>query len=1110
MEGTKLRTLVAALLPVAACLLQGWFWVQIEPLAWFLFYPAVFLGARLGGLRGGLLATLIALPLGIYFFIPYHGSFIAQDAASLYSALVFAILGILFSLTHETRRQMREKQGLLAERERSLEVLELINTCRNRQDLMQAVMDLARRWTGCEAVGIRLKEGDDYPYYETLGFAKEFVLAENQLCARDARGQTLRDRQGNPVLDCMCGNILCGRFDPSQPFFTAHGSFWSNGTTRLLASTTEADRQARTRNRCNGEGYESVALIRIHTAGETFGLLQCNSRQPGRFTAPLLSQLEWLAGQLAAPLARWQAEDLRRETQQRFAAAFAASPVGMCLINWEDRRIVDLNPAHLANLGLHRQEEAIGKTAAELGIVIQPAPGAESRLDTGQAGTLRNVEMQARHPDGTQRDYLVSTEFMEVGRRKEVFWLQLDITRHKRAEEAVKRAAAYHRRLIEASLDPLMAISPEGRITDVNHATELATGFAREELTGSDFADYFTLPEKARAVFMQVFSTGSVTNFPLELRHREGTTISVLYNAATYRDETGRVMGVFAAARDITERKRAEEGMRRTTQLLESVRLALCSYLESGNAQAPFDFLLKTLLSLTHSEFGFLDEVLRDEQGAPYKLNLALSNIAWNEETRKLYEQIAARHFEFRNLKNLAGLPATTGAPVIANEAPHDPRAGGLPAGHPAIHTFLGLPLRFGGELVGVAGIANRPGGYDETMAGFLEPFLAACSSIIHAVRARTRERQALEALRESEALLKTAGRTARFGGWRVNLAEGRVVWSDEVACLHGKEPGYAPSVEEGISFYAPEWRERITQVFTACAREGAPYDEELEIITAQGQRVWVRTLGEAIRGADGAIVQVQGSFQDITDQKRGEAERQRLYEQARQEAQIRADLLNEVNHRVKNNLVSILGIIQMERQLSGPQGRDAAAALASLEERISGMLAVHGLLTRCNWTPVEIGEILRLILAGAVASSPIRDRLATEIGFEPPAARRRKISPRQATTLALILNELVTNSVKYAFPGRPEGRIQIGLAIAPAEAEIAVLTLTYRDNGAGWPEEVLAGRREGVGLKLIRGTLRSQPQSRLELANENGARVILGFNLAPAARPGAEPLETI
>ena len=94
----------------------------------------------------------------------------------------------------------------------------------------------------------------------------------------------VRDSRGNPVLECMCGNVLCGRFDPALPFFTPKGSFWTNGTSELLASTSEADRQARTRNRCNGEGYESVALIALRHGGETLGLLQLNDRAKGRFT----------------------------------------------------------------------------------------------------------------------------------------------------------------------------------------------------------------------------------------------------------------------------------------------------------------------------------------------------------------------------------------------------------------------------------------------------------------------------------------------------------------------------------------------------------------------------------------------------------------------------------------------------------------------------------------------------------------------------------------------------------------------------------------------------------------------------------------------------------
>ena len=128
-------------------------------------------------------------------------------------------------------------------------------------------------------MGIRLREGEEFPYFETRGLPPEFVMAENRLCAVDSQGELQRDSEGNAILECMCGNVIRGRFDPAKPFFTARGSFWTNSTSELLAGTTEADRQARTRNRCHGEGYESVALIALRASGETFGLLQLNDRR---------------------------------------------------------------------------------------------------------------------------------------------------------------------------------------------------------------------------------------------------------------------------------------------------------------------------------------------------------------------------------------------------------------------------------------------------------------------------------------------------------------------------------------------------------------------------------------------------------------------------------------------------------------------------------------------------------------------------------------------------------------------------------------------------------------------------------------------------------------
>ncbi|MBN1117175.1 MAG: PAS domain S-box protein [Bacteroidales bacterium] len=123
--------------------------------------------------------------------------------------------------------------------------------------------------------------------------------------------------------------------------------------------------------------------------------------------------------------------------------------------------------------------------------------------------------------------------------------------------------------------------------------------------------------------------------------------------------------------------------------------------------------------------------------------------------------------------------------------------------------------------------------------------------------------------LKDSYDLLRIAGEKAKIGGWNVILKDNRSNWSDEVAAIHEMPPGYAPLVEEGIHFYAPEWREKITRAYTKCIKEGIPYDEEMEIITVTGKRLWVRTIGEAIRNEEGEIFKIQGALQDITDKKK-------------------------------------------------------------------------------------------------------------------------------------------------------------------------------------------------------------------------------------------------
>lgn len=160
-----------------------------------------------------------------------------------------------------------------------------------------------------------------------------------------------------------------------------------------------------------------------------------------------------------------------------------------------------------------------------------------------------------------------------------------DVTEHRHGIDLIYNIAQYSRSLIEASLDPLVTINVEGKITDVNIATEQMTGVARNHLIGSDFADYFTHPENARSVYKQVFLHDFVTDYPLAIRHVSGKITDVLYNASLYHDNKGKVLGVFAAARDITELKIAENKAKvHLDKLAQVTRIGLMGEMASGIA----------------------------------------------------------------------------------------------------------------------------------------------------------------------------------------------------------------------------------------------------------------------------------------------------------------------------------------------------------------------------------------------------------------------------------------------------------------------------------------------------------------------------------------------
>src|SRR5208337_1046930 len=205
-------------------------------------------------------------------------------------------------------RDVTEERRGQREREMTLALLRLLNDRNETRDLIRSLTGFLKEWTACEAVGVRLRQGDDFPYFETRGFSAGFTEAESCLCRKGPGGKPVRDLDGRPVLECMCGSVLSGRFSPDLPFFTQRGSFWTNSTSDMLAGRTEEDRQTRTRNRCNREGYESVALIPLRHGNEVLGLLQLNNHDRGSFDPEIISLLEHAAEQITIALAQRQAQ----------------------------------------------------------------------------------------------------------------------------------------------------------------------------------------------------------------------------------------------------------------------------------------------------------------------------------------------------------------------------------------------------------------------------------------------------------------------------------------------------------------------------------------------------------------------------------------------------------------------------------------------------------------------------------------------------------------------------------------------------------------------------------------------------------------------------------
>jgi len=372
------------------------------------------------------------------------------------------------------------------------------------------------------------------------------------------------------------------------------------------------------------------------------------------------------------------------------------------------------------------------------------------------------------------------------------------------------------------------------------------------------------------------------------------------------------------------------------------------------------------------------------------------------------------------------------------------------------------------GRLLNIGGSANPILNEDGNIIGFL----AIQRDITEAKRAE-------ELLRKSMLKLEKAQELGQMGSWEWDIATNELVWSDEVYKLYGLDPANdSPKYDVVVNTMTPETRDWFSKAIEDALKHGKPFDGEYGLLRPDGTIRYTHTRGEVIRDKEGDPVRMFGMVQDITERKNVE-------EQIVASLKEKEILLREIHHRVKNNMQVISSLLWL--QSGYIKDKKYLEMLRDSQNRITSMSLIHEKLYRSkDLAKIEFNEYIRDLANGLFQYHGVKTgTIELKINVD-----NVSLGILHAIPCGLLINELITNSLKYAFPKDRNGEISVSLHLNDEN----VVELKVSDNGVGIPSDVDFRKTESLGLRLVTILAEDQLQGKIDLDRSRGTEFIIKF----------------